>query len=102
MTSQGRFRILTPDGLVSLDLFLLATRQPTGLKAGCVLVVNQESGGLLTVHRSRLIPALSGATADGQQKSVCLKCGRVEGVVEEQIRCPFHHGVPCGLIEAGA
>ena len=104
MTSQTLFRILTSEGLVSLDLFTIAQPQPVNLKTGCLLVVNQANGNLVTVHQTRLIPSgiPSCVASDGQRKSVCLKCGRVEGVVQEQIHCPYHHGVPCGLIEANA
>ncbi len=103
MTSETLFRILTPEGLLSYDVFTLVQPQPGGLKRDCVAVVDQNNGRQMTVHQTRLVPwRMPGpVAADGHHKSVCLKCGRVEGVVQEQIPCPHHHDGSCGLIEAG-
>ena len=102
MTSETLFRILTPEGLLSYDVFTLAQPQPAGLKPDCVAVVDQNNGRQMTVHKTRLVSSTMPAAveAKGHRKSVCLKCGRVEGVVQEQIRCPHHHNVSCGLVEA--
>ncbi len=71
MTSQTLFRILTSEGLMSLDLFTIALPQPANLKAGCLLVVNQSNGNRLTVHQTRLVPSgLPSCVADdGQRKA---------------------------------
>ncbi|MGO8691411.1 MAG: hypothetical protein ACLQLG_17445 [Thermoguttaceae bacterium] len=102
MTAEMLYRIQTPEGLVSYDVFTLARPQPAGMRIGCVLVIDQNNGNRMTVHKTRLIPAAipTDAGADDQQKSICLKCGRVEGVVEDQVQCPHHHDADCGLIEA--
>ena len=87
MADPQRLRILTPDGLLSDDTFVVPALQPRTIKAGCILVVDERTGRVLTVHDTRLFPA---AVADdppvaGQSRSVCLKCGRVGGVIGEQV-----------------
>ena len=57
MTGQRRFRILTPDGLLSRDTFVLPATQPRNIPAGCVRVIHELSGVLLTVHDTHLFPA---------------------------------------------
>jgi hypothetical protein len=101
MANQRQFRILTPDGLLSLDTYVLAAEQPRTIKAGCLLVVDARSGRAITVHDTRLFPvdAVDSAMGVGLSKRACLKCGRVEGVIEDQVPCPEHDGGPCGLVE---
>jgi hypothetical protein len=100
MPGQKRFRILTPDGLLSHDTFVLPANQPRDIPAGCVRVIHEQSGRMVTVHDSRLFPA--GATESPQfaQKpmSACLKCGRVAGVMAEQVTCPDHSEGTCGML----
>ncbi len=99
--TKQRFQVVTPEGWVSHDTFVLADVQPLTIKADCVLIVHEASGRLFTVHRTRL-QSLEDRTvrAPGQQRrSVCLKCGKVEGVVEDQVVCPRHGQTDCGLIE---
>ena len=100
MAGQRHFHILTPDGLLSSDTFVLPAEQPRNIKAGCVVVIHERSGTMLTVHDSRLFPA--GAAAPSpmaqQPKSACLKCGRVAGVVGDEVTCPSHGGGPCGML----
>ncbi len=100
MNEQKRFRILTPDGLLSPESYLISAVQPPNIKSGCLLVVDQQSGRRITVHESRIFPAeAAAATAlDPAAMSVCLKCGRVEGVVEDQVTCPHHDDAACGLM----
>ena len=102
MPTQRRFRILTPDGLLSRDTFVLPVEQPRTIMAGCVLVVHEGSGRLLTVHDTRLFPAEAAESIAvvGAPKSVCLTCGRVEGVIQEQVVCPNHDGGSCCLVES--
>jgi hypothetical protein len=102
MVANTLYRIRTPEGLITYDLFTLARPQPAGMRTGCVLVIDQNNGSRMTVHKTRLIRAAmpDSAGAGEQPKSVCLKCGRVEGVVEEQVQCPHQHDALCGLIES--
>jgi hypothetical protein len=94
MANQQEYRILTPDGRLSHDTFLVALEQPGTIFPGCVLVVNERDGTQLTVHPARLYPI-----AEAQPKRVCLKCGRVLGVAEDQVKCPYDEDNPCGLME---
>jgi hypothetical protein len=105
MTDNRHFRLLTPDGLVSQDTFVLAPQQPAEIKPGCIAVVNQQSGARLTVHTTRLLPAEDPAPPTGSlpvdnRRSICHRCGRVEGIVQDQVKCPHQGEAPCGLLEA--
>jgi hypothetical protein len=104
MTDQKLYRILTPNGQLSYDTFVVLAEQPRTIKAGCVLVAQKRTGRLLSVHDSRLFPAESAAPVAAARKPrhVCLKCGRVEGVVEDLVTCPQHGGVACGMVEPSA
>jgi hypothetical protein len=97
MASPQLFHILTPQG-VSRDTFVVPADQPGSIKTDCVLVIHSHSGHMLTVHRTRLVPVDATAIAKKPQ-SVCLKCGRVAGVVQDEVVCPEHGGVACGLLE---
>jgi hypothetical protein len=102
MNNQRRFRILTPDGMFSHDTFVLPPEQPRTIKADCVLVVDERNGRALTVHGTRLFP-IETAPAPAvaiPQRHVCLTCGKVQGVVADQVRCSSHDGGPCGLVES--
>jgi hypothetical protein len=101
MANQRQFRILTPDGLLSRDLFILAVKQPGTIKPDCMLVVDARSGRAITVHETRLFPVdtVSSAREAGPSKRACLKCGRVEGVIVDQVACSGQDGGPCGLVE---
>ncbi len=102
MPNQRRFRILTPDGLLSHDTFVLPANQPRDIPAGCVRVMHEQSGTMLTVHDSRLFPAGATEAAPFVKKpmSACLKCGRVTGVMEDQVTCPDHGSGTCGMLSA--
>jgi len=102
MVEKARFCILTPDDVIPPDTFVLADKQPLTIKADCLLVVHEKSGRELTVHRTRLIPLekLTGPKAEHQQPSVCLKCGKVQGIALDQVECPNRGGGPCGLLES--
>jgi hypothetical protein len=95
MVDQKQYRILTPDGRLSHDTFVVASEQPSAIQQGCVLVVNDRDGTQLTTHRDRLFSVANA----GEPKKVCLKCGRVLGVVEDQVQCPYDEGSLCELIE---
>ena len=100
MTEQKRFQILSPDGLLSPERYLISAVQPPNIKSGCLLAVDQLSGRRITVHESRIFPAKAddAPAFDPAAMSVCLKCGRVEGVVEDQVTCPHHGDAACGLV----
>ena len=102
MPGKKRFRVLTPEELVTYDTFVLAEQQPKEVEAGCRLVVHEPSGRLLTVHRTRLIPVEDPGvlSIDHGRKSACAKCGRVDGVAEDEVTCPHLGRVGCGLVEA--
>jgi hypothetical protein len=99
MPGQRRFRILTPDGVLSRDTFVLPANQPRNIPPGCVRVVHEQSGTMLTVHDSRLFPA--GAIGPAQfahpPASACLKCGRVAGVADDGVSCPISSDGSCGM-----
>ena len=101
MTCQRRFRILTPEGMLSGDTFVLPPRQPPNLKAGCTMLIHERSGTLLTVRDTRLFPAeAAGAipVAD-EPKSACLK---IQGEIEDRVSCPDHDGGQCGMMKPTA
>jgi hypothetical protein len=100
MAGQRRFRILTPDGALSHDTFVLPANQPRNIPVGCVRVIHEQSGTMLTVHDSRLFPAGATGVAPFVQRSTsaCLKCGRVTGVAEDQVACPNSGDGSCGIL----
>ena len=100
MSEQAEFYLSTPEGVIPTDTFVLADPQPESLLEGCVLVVHLPSGGMMTVHRSRLIPMNESAVKFLTHKhNVCLKCGKVEGVIYDKVTCPNDNGTSCGLTE---
>ena len=93
MTNQKHFRILTPEGGLSTDTFVLPPRQPPDIKAGCTAVINERSGILLTVYDTRLFPAEAGVPAVADvPNNACWKYDRVQGVIEVRLSCPDHGG----------
>jgi hypothetical protein len=94
MNHPELYRILLPDGTLSREIFSIAANQPEGILPGCVLVGSDRDGTQVTVHGSRLFQ-----TALAQPPRACLKCGRVEGVVEDQVECPFGEAEPCEFVE---
>jgi hypothetical protein len=87
--------------MLSGDTFVLPPEQPRNLKADCTLVIHERSGALLTVRDTRLFPAeAAGAlpVADAS-KSACLKCGTVQGVIEDRVSFRDHDGGSCGMVE---
>jgi hypothetical protein len=95
MANQKLYRILTPDGRLSHDTFVVASEQPKAIHPGCVLVVNVDDDTRLTVHRDRLF-----MTAEAKEpQMVCLRCGRVSGVAEDQVQCLYDEGKACDLLE---
>ena len=102
MPESGRFRILTPDDLISYDTFVIADEQSLSIEAGCLVLIHEASGRRVAVHRTRLVP-VTGASVQvpkRQHRHVCEKCGKVEGVAEDQVVCPFRGRSNCGLVEA--
>jgi hypothetical protein len=100
MTGRQQYRVLAADGQLSSDVFSMSPEQPGTIKAGCLLMVHEPSGRTLTVHETRVFPAglPSVATIVGESKRACLTCGKVQGVVQDQVACP-NDGGPCGLVE---
>ena len=66
MTTEPLFRVRTPEGLVTYDVFSLVRPQPAGMRVGCVLVIDQNNGRRMTVHKTRLIPAALPQDASGR------------------------------------
>jgi hypothetical protein len=101
MPKIERFRIVTPEEHISPETYVLAEEQPETIKANCVLLVDQANDRRITVHGTRLVPADDPLAADLDHKhtSACMKCGHVEGIVEDQVTCP-NNNLDCGLLEA--
>jgi hypothetical protein len=101
MYNVQRFRIVTVEGLLSHDTFVVAAAQSTP-KAGCLVVINERDGAMMTVHRDRLVPVepVAPPILYHESRTACLKCGHVEGVVQDHVTCPFHGDLPCGLLAA--
>ncbi len=101
MPTEPRFRLLTPDGFVTYDTFVLAFEQPTAGEAHCMSVVHEATGRELTVHRTRLVPVDETVepARDHPRLSACLRCGRVPGVADDEVTCPYHGRLGCGLLE---
>ena len=97
MDTSQRFRVVMPGGLTSLDTFILVDPQPERIKAGCVLAAHEPSGRQITVHSTRLLPA---ETPGESEHRICLECGKVEGVVEDEVLCPHGENGLCGLTAA--
>jgi hypothetical protein len=93
MADQRHYRVLSPDGRLSHDTFVVPAEQPAAIPQGCTLVVNERDGSQLTVHSGRLFPI-----AETQPTKVCLNCGKVLGVVEDQVKCLYDEGNPCDLL----
>ncbi|MCE5267198.1 MAG: hypothetical protein LLG00_04875 [Planctomycetaceae bacterium] len=103
MTSPSRFRVLGTDGRLSQDTFVVSPAQPSVIRPDCLLVVHERSGMMITVHNTRLFPASAVASKPFSHRlTACLRCGRVEGVAQDEVRCPHHGDGPCGLFEPQA
>ncbi len=106
MSEAVGYRVALPDGRLSDEIVVSANRQPSRIHRFCVLVVDQESGRCYTIHRSRLVPLAAAPPPPSpepkRRKSVCFECGRVEGIVYDEVQCPYRGGAPCGLIKAHA
>jgi hypothetical protein len=104
MMAPKRYRILAPDGMLSDDSYVLSPEQPPTIKKGCVQILDDCTGAKVTVHETRLFPedADRPIPVAKASKSVCMKCGKVQGVVEDQVACPFHEHIPCGLLEVSS
>jgi hypothetical protein len=102
MTSQRRFRILTPQRGFSIDTFVLPAKQPREIKAGCTAVIHERSGRLLTVPDTRLFPAEAAGALPlvDAPKSDRLTFDRGQGVIEVRLNCPNHDGNPRGIVRA--
>jgi hypothetical protein len=93
MVEGIHYRILSPDGSLSDDTFVTAPDQPENIKSDCLLVIDDVTGRRLTVHGTRLFPAAQGGLPPVRTASPsrCLKCGRVSGVVEDEVVCTAEH-----------
>jgi VanZ family protein len=96
----AHFRIIVREGALTEDVFLVPSEQPATIKTGCVLAINRRDGSLQTVHGSRLVPTEAGQSPQAATvASVCLKCGKVAGVVEDAVICPYENDGPCKVLE---
>ena len=102
MNPQEQFLVLAREGVLSRDIFIIVPEQPAKVKAGCRVVIDQRDGCRITVHQSRRVRIDATPEAVRPQKivSACMNCGRVEGVVRDEVVCPYHGGGPCRLLEA--
>ncbi len=82
MTGQRRFRILTPEGKLSGDTFVLPPEQPRNIKAHCTLLIHERSGTRVTVFDARLFPAEAAAKIPVADVpiSAFLRYDRLQGV----------------------
>ena len=82
MIAQRHFRILTPEGKLSADTFVLPPEQPRNIKAGCTLLIHQRSGTRVTVRDARLFPAEAAVKIPVADVpiSACLRYDRLQGV----------------------
>jgi hypothetical protein len=94
MHHQNRYKIILPGERLSNDTFWIPREQPDRMRPGCLLVVNERDGAQLAAHRTRLIPVV-----DGQPRMACMKCGRVPGVAQDQVACPYRGDGPCELVD---
>jgi hypothetical protein len=104
-TQRSRFRILTLEGLLTYDVFVLAEQQPLNLMPGHVLIFNENTYAPLTVSQQRLVPlGAEGYKVAGPHapRIACHKCGKVEGVHDDGVHCPYHHGIQCGIVDVKA
>jgi hypothetical protein len=100
MKHHQRYRIVTPDGRLSRDTFILADQQPTTLNEDCLLLIDESDGRQVAVHDTRLFPveAAGHTPFDDPSASVCAKCGKVDRP-EDQTPCPYGDDDRCGLVE---
>ena len=92
MVGNSRYRILTPEGSLSDDAFVIAPEQPEKIKTDCLLVIDETTGRRMTVHGTRLFPAECSGSSDlgTGPRSRCLGCGRVSRVIEDEVVCLLH------------
>jgi hypothetical protein len=85
MTVQRRFRILTPEGKLSDDTFVLPPEQPRNIKAGCTLLIHERSGTRVTICDARLFPAEAAVEIPVVDVpiSACWRYDRLQGVIED-------------------
>ncbi len=104
MSGRARYRILTPNGLASFDVFTVAAVQPPEANGDWLLMVSDYSGEPLMVHATRLIPLPMPicSAEDNKPRIICHTCGHVEGIDLDKTECPHRHAAPCGLFEAAA
>ena len=100
MTAQRHFRILTPEGKLSADTFVLPPEQPRNIKAGCTLLIHQRSGTRVTVRDARLFPAEAAVKIPMADVpiSACLRYDRLQGVIEVQLSCRDPGGNLRGMV----
>lgn len=96
MIAPVRYRVVLPAGMLSGETVVLAPHQPANGHSLCV-VVNQANGRAYTVHRSRLIAVDPPPAVPKDRRSVCFECGKVEGVVLDQVQCPYRERESCRM-----
>jgi hypothetical protein len=101
MKNHPRYRIVTPDGRLTRDTFLIADQQPPTLDEDCLLLIDESDGRQVAVHETRMFPpeAAGHPPFDDPAAWVCKECGKVDGVEGDAVRCPYGSNRPCGLVE---
>ncbi len=101
MKNHQRYRIVTPDGRLSRDTFVIADQQPATLQEDCLLLIDESDGRQVAVHDTRLFPpeAAGHAPFDDPAACVCKECGKVDGMEGDGVKCPYGGSPRCGLVE---
>ncbi len=101
MRTHQRYRIVTPDGRLSRDTFVIADQQPVTLNEDCLLLIDESDGRQVAVHDTRLFPpeAAGRSPFDDPAACVCKECGKVDGVDGDRVDCPYGGDQRCGLAE---
>jgi hypothetical protein len=101
MKNHQHYRIVTPDGRLSRDTFIIADQQPVTLEEDCLLMIDESDGREVAVHDTRLFPpeAVGHSPFDDPAGCVCKECGKVDGLEGEQEECPYGSDARCGLVE---
>ena len=101
MYNVQRFRIVTVEGLLSHDTFVIAAEHAAPAKTGCLVVINERNGA---GDRASRPPGAFGArgSADSlsREPDGLPEMRARQGVVQDHVSCPYHGDIPCGLLEA--
>ena len=102
MKNHQRYRIVTPDGRLSRDTFVIADQQPATLPG-------RLSAAYRRIRRtagcgSRHAPVSAGGGGPCRRLTtrpacVCKECGKVDGMEGDGVKCPYGGSPRCGLVE---